>query len=370
MRGGEDLSRRRRSSSRGSFSGLSIQPAVLRSSNVGVAQPVAPGANAATAARAAEPRYSDNEPPTGSALQCEQPRPADLQGGTAVQSSEHSTTAEVRHSSLADHGSTSAAYCTPDSTSRHVPVAWQPGIDLLEGMQESTAQAGPTEARRLSDSAASGPRSYPLSPSSLAAVSPAPPVQLRDNCTAAATPPADTLPPAAAARVGLPAPTQISTSVLHSVAYTEPSGWTLPPRAPPAAAGVRADGKHDANSKVGAGSTVVRPLEQQLSNVDAAMPAAEPGEGRRSWCRCQEHAVLSKAFASMLMVCPWATLPDALTLCAQQELLPALPRALRLRPRSCYSERLRHWQSQRSIRRRARRCKLWQPLPHRCRTHG
>ena len=301
MHGGEDFSRRRRSSSRGSFSSsLPVQPASLGSSNVGVSRPppvstAARAANADTAA--AEHRCSNDELPSGTALQSTWVQPVDTKTSTAVRRND-SPAAEVGHVSLADHARNHAAHSGPDALSRHVPVAWQPGIDLLEGMQESTAQDSPTDTRRLSDSAVSGPRSYPLSPTSLAAVSPGPPAQSCDGAAAAAPPPAESSHPAAM-RGSLPPPAQMSTSVLHTVAHTELGGWALPPRAPPAAAAVRADEKGDADSKIGAGSTAARPLEKQLSNVDAAMPLSSPGAG--SW-GC-DTVVGMRSFAELQTAC-------------------------------------------------------------------
>ena len=281
MRGGEDLSsRRRRSSSRGSITAsLSIQPAVLGSSNVGASRPSATGSSTAHASTtAAELRCSNAEPPRGPAVQSTQPPPADVSASTAVQSSENPAADESSDSSFAEHGSNGAAYCGPDAPSRHVPVAWQPGIDLLEGMQEGTARDSPTETRRLSDSAASGPRSYPLSPRSLAAVSPGPPAQPRDGGTAIAHQPAEGSPLAGAARASLPASAQVSVSVANTSAHAKLNGWALPPRAPHASAGRSADAQLGGHSKAAAGNTAVRPLEKQLSNVDGARQAAEPGE--------------------------------------------------------------------------------------------
>jgi len=287
MRGGEDLSsRRRRSSSRGSFSAsLSIQPVVLGSSNVAASRPSATGASTANAnTKAAELRCSDDEPPSGLALQSTQPLPADLREST-VQRSESPASGESSYSSLAEHGSNSAAHCGPDPLSRTVPVAWQPGIDLLEGMREGSAQDSPTETRRLSDSAASGPRSYPLSPRSLAAVSPGPPAQPQDGGSATANVQAESSPRARAACAGLPAPVQGPASVVNTSAHTKLTGWALPPRVPHAAAGISADAHHDGKNKVGAGSIAARPLEMQLSNVDAAMQLSESGDepGTSNW---------------------------------------------------------------------------------------
>ncbi len=299
MRGGEDLSsRRRRSSSRGSFSSsLSIQPVVLGSSNVATSRPSATGASTAHAsATVAELRCSNDEPPSGLAVQRTQPRPADLREST-VRSNESPAADESGYSSDSEHGSNGAAHCGPDPLSRPVPVAWQPGIDLLEGMQESKAQDSPTETRRLSDSAATGPRSYPLSPRSLAAVSPGPPVQQREGGIAARVP-AESLPLAGAARASLPAPAQVSASANHPSTLMKLGGWALPPRAPHAAAGISADAQRDSNSKVGAGSIAARPLEKQLSSVDAATQLLDPGNesGVQPF---HEHQVVSRASASV-----------------------------------------------------------------------
>lgn len=284
MRGGEDLSgRRRRTSSRGgSFCGsFAVGSAVVASSTVSLSGPAAAGANTVdVVAAGALVRCSDRGPTSDhTAVQSAQPRAAEPSADSAARSDADAAEPEASHR-LHDNSNCNDASHGVGSLAGRVTVAWQPGIEsLLEGMQQDMDQGKPTEARRLSDSAADGPRSYPLSPTSLAAVSPGPQLQQRDDGIPAVHPAAETSRFAATVYAGLPAPAQVSAYMENTTVHTRLNGWAVPPHAahaaPDVAIGVAAErlGK----SSLTASSIPLRPLEKQPSNM-AAMQAVTPGK--------------------------------------------------------------------------------------------
>ena len=278
MRGGEDLSsRRRRSSSRsGTWTSLVIEASAFEVSNGSEPGPIVKGVSTAGAeAAAGRLRHGVNGPAVDRAVLNAEP-----QAGTSVVSVPHSSRISVEgeadHSSHADGDDHDPPAHGCGLQHGQGSVAWQPGIEtLLEGMQQPDLQQGnSTETRRLSDSAASGPRSYPLSPRTLAAVSPGPPLPQRDDSIAAAHPTDAGHPPAGPASIGLPAPAHLPASAANAAVPPRLNGWALAPHAARASA---TDTAELASDRDGTSSAAGPPCKQP-SHIETATPAALAGD--------------------------------------------------------------------------------------------
>ena len=286
MRGGEDIdSRTRRTSSRCSLAGsLTIAPTALRGeSHASVAGPSAERAGTAdlkaaavVAVGAADVASSDRAEYDGA-----EPRPQHPPAETAA-GFKQLVAAETPHGSNTERGVSSSEPGSHGCLNVQADVAWQPGI---ESLMEELEPSSPTEARRLSDSAASGPHSYPLSPGGLSAVSPEPlPRERRDSPSGGCQAGEDAA-AAVTGSIGLPASNQPAAPLQGPDEPVHLNGWSSPTRTVRAAfaAGDLA-GQRGTGDYVGGVFSGLRPLEKQSSNVAPvhAMPAAAKQSERSS----------------------------------------------------------------------------------------
>ena len=270
MRGGEDVDgRRRRPSSRGSLSGsLTNAPAAPRASRGSVTGPSA--VRAGTADRRATAATSAVEVlSTGSTERnCADSQPAPLVATTGARPQ---PLAEAEHhpSSCAERDASSSQRADDACGAGRADVAWQPGIELMETLEPGS----PTEARRLSESAVAGPRSYPLSPGGLAAVSPELLPRTRPDITSGG---GQAEQGAAAAVPGdLPAPEHPAADPVYLTGLPRIAQKV---QAAPVAGQLAGQGSPGAS--LSAVSSISRPLEKQSSNVataDAMSAAAKQG---------------------------------------------------------------------------------------------